>query len=87
MQQIVTHTHKEKNMFTHNTIIDTVQGAKKQFVNTFVTDAKFKAELNKLIDAQAAAAKTSVEASLAIAQALTKQATDTFKACVPAYTK
>jgi hypothetical protein len=74
-------------MFTHNTIIDSIQNGKKQIVNTFVTDAKFKAELNKLIDAQSSAAKTSVEASLAIAQALTKQATDTFKACVPAYTK
>jgi hypothetical protein len=74
-------------MFTHNTIIDSIQNGKKQIVNTFVQDAKFKAELNKLIDAQAAAAKTSVEASLAIAQALTKQATDAFKACVPAYTK
>ncbi len=74
-------------MFTHNTIIDSIQNGKKQIVNTFVTDAKFKAELNKLIDAQAQAAKTSVEASLAIAQAVTKQATDTFKSFVPAYTK
>jgi hypothetical protein len=74
-------------MFTHNQIIDSIQNGKKQIVNTFVQDAKFKAELNKLIDAQAAAAKTSVEASLAIAQAFTKQATDTFKSFVPAYTK
>ena len=74
-------------MFTHNTIIDSIQNGKKQIVNTFVTDAKFNAELNKLIDAQAEAAKTSVEASLAIAQAFTKQTTDTFKSFVPAYTK
>lgn len=71
-------------MFIHNQIIDTVQGAKKQFVNTFVQDAKFKAELNKLIDSQAEATKTSVEASLAIAQAFVKNSTDAFKAFVPA---
>jgi len=70
-------------MFIHNQIIDAVQTGKKQFVNTFVTDAKFKAELNKLIDAQATATKTSVEASLAIATALAKNAQDTFKAFVP----
>jgi hypothetical protein len=74
-------------MFTHNQIIDSIQNGKKQFVNTFVQDAKFKAELTKLIDAQAAAAKTSVEASLAIAQAFTKQTADAFKAFVPTYTK
>lgn len=74
-------------MFTHNTIIDSIQNGKKQFVNTFVQDAKFKTELNKLIDAQAQAAKTSVDASLAIAQAFTKQATDAVKNFVPAYTK
>jgi hypothetical protein len=71
-------------MFIHNQIIDAVQSAKKQFVNTMVTDAKFKAELNKLIDAQATATKTSVEASLAIATAFTKNAQDAFKKFVPA---
>jgi len=71
-------------MFIHNQIIDTVQGAKKQFVNTFVQDAKFKTELTKLIDAQAAATKTSVDASLAIAQAFAKNSTEALKAFVPA---
>lgn len=74
-------------MFTHNTIIDSIQNGKKQLVNTFVQDAKFKAELIKLIDAQAAATKTSVEASLAIAQAMTKQATESVKAFAPTFTK
>jgi dTDP-D-glucose 4,6-dehydratase len=71
-------------MFTHNQIIDAIQGGKKQFVNTFVTDAKFKEELIKLIDAQAQAAKTSVDASLAIAQAFTKNVTEVMKKAVPA---
>jgi hypothetical protein len=70
-------------MFIHNQIIDTIQGGKKQFVNTFVKDEKFKAELNKLIDAQAQATKTAVEASLAIASAFTKNAQDAVKAFVP----
>ncbi len=74
-------------MFTHYQIIDTVQSAKKQIVSTFITDAKFKEELNKLIDAQGQAAKTSVEASLAIAQAFYKNANDAIKKAVPAYTK
>jgi hypothetical protein len=77
LQGIVTHkhTHKEKNMFIHNQVIDTVQGAKKQFVETFIKDETFKSELIKLIDAQAAATKTSVEAMLAIATAFTKNTT------------
>jgi len=66
-------------MFTHNQIIDSIQSGKKQIVNTFVADDKFKAELNKLIDAQAQAAKTSVEASLAIAQAFVKNSSALFK--------
>jgi hypothetical protein len=74
-------------MFTHNQIIDSIQSGKKQFVNTFVTDAKFKEELNKLIDAQAQAAKTSVDASLAIAQAFTKNVSEAMKKVVPVYTK
>jgi hypothetical protein len=74
-------------MFTHNQIIDAIQGGKKQIVNTFVTDAKFKEELNKLIDSQAQAAKVSVDASLAIAQAFTKNATDAMKKVVPTFTK
>jgi hypothetical protein len=74
-------------MFTHNQIIDSIQSGKKQFVNTFVTDAKFKEELNKLIDAQAQAAKVSVDASLAIAQAFVKNTTEAMKKVVPVYTK
>jgi hypothetical protein len=74
-------------MFTPNQIIDTVQSGKKQIVNTFVTDSKFKEELLKLIDAQGQAAKTSVEASLAIAEAFYKNANEAIKKVVPVYTK
>jgi hypothetical protein len=74
-------------MFTPNQFIDTVQSGKKQIVNTFVVDAKFKEELNKLIDAQAQAAKASVDASLAIAQAFYKNTSEAMKKAVPSYTK
>jgi len=65
-------------MFIHNQFIDAVQTSKKQFVNLLPVEAKFKAELEKLIDAQAQATKTAVEASLAIATAFTKNTTDLF---------
>ena len=71
----------------HNQIIDAVQNGKKQLVNTFVTDAKFKAELNKLVDAQTQATKNAVDASLAIATAFATNAQNTFKNFVPTYTK
>ena len=65
-------------MFIHNQFIDAVQASKKQFVNLLPVETKFKDELVKLIDAQAAATKTAFEASLAIVTAFTKQASDTF---------
>ena len=65
-------------MFNTDTVIDTIQNGKKQFVNTFVTDAKFKAELIKLVDAQTNFAKGSVKSSLDIAQAFVKNASDSF---------
>jgi hypothetical protein len=64
-------------MFIHNQLIDTVQGAKKQFVETFVKDSTFKIELIKLIDAQSIATKTSVDSCLAIATALVNNASKT----------
>ena len=62
----------------HNQIIDAIQTSKKTFVTALPVDTKFKEELTKLIDAQAAATKTAVEASLAIATAFTKNATSVF---------
>jgi hypothetical protein len=63
-------------MFTFDSIIDSVQGAKKTFVNTFVNDAKFKAELIKLVDAQTEFAKGQVKTTLSIAEAFVKNASD-----------
>ena len=61
-----------------DTIIESIQDGKKQIVNTFVTDAKFKAELIKLIDAQTSFTKGSVKSSMDIAQAFIKNTSDTF---------
>ena len=73
------HTHKEKNMFFADSIIDAVQGAKKTFVNTFVTDDKFKTQLNKLVDAQTGIAKSAAKASMDIADAFVQHTTEAFR--------
>jgi hypothetical protein len=63
-------------MFTPDFYIDGVQNAKKQFVNTFVTNETFKAELIKLVDAQTEFAKGQVKTTLSIAEAFVKNATN-----------
>lgn len=63
---------------TPDKIIDQIQNGKKQIVNTFVQDEKFKAELIKLIDAQATFAKGSVQSSLDIMNALVKNSGSAF---------
>ena len=67
-------------MFTLDYAVDAVQTGKKTFVNTFVTDETFKTELNKLVDAQTKFAKGQVTTTLEIAQALYKNASDSFYA-------
>ena len=62
-------------MFTSfETIIDTVQGAQKSFVETYVTDKKLQVELVKMTEAQAKFAKGSYQTTLSIAQAVYKSA-------------
>lgn len=65
-------------MFTPESIIDSVQNAKKQFVNTFITNDSFKKELNKLIDSQTDFAKGSYKHSLSIAEAFVKNTSNAF---------
>jgi hypothetical protein len=45
-------------MFAVDTFIETVQGAKKYFVNTFVTDKELQKPLNAFIDKQTEFVKT-----------------------------
>lgn len=63
-------------MFNQDFIIDSVQNAKKQFVNTFVTNESFKKELVKLVDAQTEFAKGQVKTTLSIIEAFVKNASD-----------
>jgi hypothetical protein len=65
-------------MFTSfETIVDTVQGAQKSFVETYVKDKKIQSELVKLTEAQAKFAKNSYQTSLTLAQLVFKGASDT----------
>jgi uncharacterized protein (UPF0332 family) len=53
-------------MFAVNTFIDTVQGAKKYFVNTFITDKELQKPLNAFVDTQTAFVKQIVETNKAL---------------------
>jgi predicted hydrolase (HD superfamily) len=59
-------------MFTFESIIDTVTGAQTKFVETYVTDKKVKAEIVKVIDAQAAFTKTTYTNTVELAQSAVK---------------
>jgi hypothetical protein len=64
-------------MFTSfDTIIDTVQGAQKSFVELYVKDKTIQTELVKLTEAQAKFAKNSYQTSLSLAQAVYKTTTE-----------
>ena len=71
---LLTHKHntQENNMFTFESIIDTFTGAQTKFVETYVTDKKVKAEVTKLIEAQAAFTKTTYTNTLELAQSAVK---------------
>ena len=62
-------------MFAVDTFIDTVQGAKKYFVNTFVTDKEMQKPLNAFVDAQTDFVKQVVKTN----QTLAEQALNTLE--------
>jgi hypothetical protein len=62
-------------MFAVDSFIDTVQGAKKYFVNTFVTDKEIQKPLNAFVDTQTEFVKQMVKTN----QALAEQALNTFE--------
>ena len=47
------HTHKGENMFTTDTVIDTIQNSQKNMVSTMVKDENLKKGLESIIDSQA----------------------------------
>lgn len=59
-------------MLTPEVIIDSVQNAKKQVVNTFVVNEQIKKSLNDLIDAQTVYTKTLAENALLFSQLFVK---------------
>ena len=59
-------------MFTPELIIDNVQNAKKQVVQTFVTDKEIQKSLFELIDAQTAYCKTLSQNALLFSQLFVK---------------
>jgi len=62
-------------MFAVDTFIDTVQGAKKYFVNTFVTDKEIQKPLNAFVDTQTEFVKQVFQTN----QALAEQALNTLE--------
>lgn len=69
-------THRRKIMFTPEAIIDSVQNANKQIVNTFVTNDSLKKELIKLVDAQTEFAKGQVKTTLSLTETFYKNFSD-----------
>jgi hypothetical protein len=70
-------------MFTIDNTVDTIQGAKKQFVKTFVTNEKVAEALNSFVDAQSEytkkAAKVGVDTFTTLASEATKTAQTAMK--------
>lgn len=64
---------RRKIMFTYDTVIDTVQTGKKQFVNTFVQNEVVKDAMIKFIDAQADYTKKATKVGTDTASVLTSE--------------
>ena len=58
-------------MFAVDTFIETVQGAKKYFVNTFITDKEMQKPLNAFVDTQTAFVKQVFQTNLALSEQVT----------------
>lgn len=70
-------------MFTLDATIDTIQGAKKQFVNTFVQNEAVAKALNEYVDAQSEytkkAVKTTMDATTRVTQEMVRGMTEAAK--------
>lgn len=60
-------------MFTIDATIDAVQGAKKQFVSTFVQNETVAKALNNFVDAQSEYTKKAVKATMDTATSVTQE--------------
>jgi len=61
-------------MFTADTMIDTIQNGKKQFVKTFVTNETMANSMNQFVDIQAEYTKKAFKASTDAATVLMQEA-------------
>ena len=66
-------------MFTPETLINTVQDSKKQFVNTFVIDSAIKSKLVEVIDAQTEFAQVIAKNAFSISEHLAKSFNEAVK--------
>jgi hypothetical protein len=69
-------------MFTFDTVIDTVQTGKKQFVKTFVNNEKIADALNEFIDAQTQYTKQAVSVGTKTATTLGKETLNAMETAV-----
>jgi hypothetical protein len=70
-------------MFTFDSVIDTVSGAQKSFIETFVVDKKIQADVVKLVDSQAKFAKTTYKNTLELVETAVHNFNDSVKAFGP----
>jgi hypothetical protein len=63
------------NSFAHNGV-DAIQGAKKQFVSTFVQHEQFKSILTNFIDAQSAYTKAAIDSGISLTTRTVEVLTD-----------
>jgi len=66
-------------MFAYNTFIDTIQGSKKYFVNTFITDEKVRKPMLAFVDAQTAFTKQIVKSNEEVTAYVSEEATNLYK--------
>jgi hypothetical protein len=62
-------------MFATDKFIDTIQGSKKYFVSTFITDEKIRKPLNAFVDAQTAFTKQIFQSFTEVSKHVTDEAT------------
>ena len=63
-------------MFATDTFIDTVQGSKKYFVSTFITDENIRKPLNAFVDAQTVFTKQIFKSFTDISKHVSEEATN-----------
>jgi hypothetical protein len=66
-------------MFTVDTLVDSIQAAQKQFVETFVKDEEIRDSINQFVDNQAECTRTVLTTVTEFGQSVAEQTTKTVK--------